>query len=158
MFHVRTEAAQHVSVHDCEQRDRRHARRRCRLVSGGSWVPAVQLVVTGNGNESDGTYAAGFLGPLRTRGGGSFRIDDMVVPLPPGTAYVTELRADLFGRVEPKRLSELPASAEISAVFDAHPISTFNSGMEDLRRLKVWTGNLMSPSIRIPTNCSHATP
>jgi hypothetical protein len=129
-----------------------------RTMSGGSWDPAVRLAVTGNGSEFDGTYAAGTLGPGRTAGAFLGRIDDMVVPLPSGTAYVTDLKADLFGRVEPKRLSGLPSSAEISAVFDAQPISIFNSGMEDLRLLKVWTGKLVSPSIRIPTDCSHTKP
>jgi hypothetical protein len=125
--------------------------------SGGSWTPALRLAVKGNA-EADAIYGPGALGPLRGAGGFSGRIDDMIVPLPVRTAYVTELKADLFGRLETKQASGLPPSAEITAVLDAQPISHFNSGMEDLRGLKVWTGKLVSRSIRVPIDCSNAKP
>lgn len=124
---------------------------------GGSWTPAVRLTVRGNA-QGDGIYGPGVLGPLRRAGAFAGRIDDIVVPLPPGTAYVTELRADLFGRLETKQASGIPTTAEVSAVLDAKPISTINSGMEGLRLLKVWTGRLQSSSIRIPADCSNARP
>lgn len=124
---------------------------------GGSWTPAVRLAVRGNA-QGDGIYGPGVLGPLRRSGAFAGRIDDLVVPLPPGTAYVTELKADLFGRLETKQASEIPTTAELSAVLDAKPISTINSGMEGLRGLKVWTGRLQSSSIRVPADCSNARP
>jgi hypothetical protein len=126
------------------------------LLSGHSWTPVVRLSVRGSGKESDGTYGAGTLGPLRRAAGFAGRADDIVVRLPSGTAYVIELRADLFGRVEPRGKSApaLPVPSEISAIFEGRPISVINTGNEDLRLLNVWTGSVESSSIRVPADCT----
>jgi hypothetical protein len=126
------------------------------LGSGRSWTPVVRLRVNGSGKDSDGIYWAATLGPLRTSGIAPGRIDDLVVPLPPGTAYVTELNSDLFGRVEPRRQSALPVPSEISAIFEGRPLSALMRGVDSLsfQGLHVWTGTIESSSIRVPADCA----
>ena len=128
------------------------------LWAGQSWTPVVRLLVKGSGKESDGIYGAGTLGPLRTAGGFAGRIDDIVVRLLPGTAYVIDIGADMIGRVEPRFKSDLPVPSEISAIFEGRPISIINSGDEYLRLLKVWTGRVESSSIRVPADCTPLKP
>lgn len=80
------------------------------------------------------------------------RLDDVIVPLPPGTAHVSHINADLFERLAGPDFVGLPARSEMTAVFEGRRIEHVNSGMEGLRHLKVWTGRIVSPTLRVPAD------
>jgi hypothetical protein len=88
-----------------------------------------------------------FIDPVAIGG----RMDDYAVPLGVGSAYTVKLRLDQFCSLATQewRLQLKPGRYEISAQFQGTGVGIINTGMEWMKVMNFWKGNLQSNPVFI---------
>jgi hypothetical protein len=84
----------------------------------------------------------------------SGRVDPWVVPLPPGAKYSLSIPAAHFVSKEHfERFANNEDERDVRLVLHGRPIVQPNLDMPGLRLLSVWTGQVTSNSVKLPSAC-----
>ncbi len=81
----------------------------------------------------------------------SGRMDDYIVPLRAGSAYTVKVRLDQFWSPDTQESTVhlKPGRYEVSAQFQGSGAGIINTGMEGMKLLNFWIGNLQSNPVFI---------